>query len=79
MPLTYQGQSAVPTHTVPHDADPLPVQLVKVSEQSPREFVDDVAVHLVALDPRLLGCVDVESRSTPKVPRLILSRVAQTT
>lgn len=64
----------MPTHAVPEDADPRPVDLVEVGEDYLRQLGGDVAVHLVALGPGFPGGVDVEAGARAEVVGIIFAR-----
>lgn len=57
----------MPTHTMSKDADPFTINLFKVLKHSLRQFLRDVAVHLIALRPRRLSSVNVEACAAAKV------------
>jgi hypothetical protein len=58
---------------VTSNADSAAVKLLKVLEQSFWELLGDVGVHFIALVPRLLGCVDVETSTGTEIVRIVLA------
>lgn len=60
-------------HAVPEDADSRAVDLRERGEDCLRELGSDVAVHLVAIGPRLLRCVYVETGAGAKVVGIVLA------
>lgn len=69
----YQRQSPMPTHAVPEDADPRAVDLIEVGEDRLRQLGGDVAVHVVALGPRLPGRVHVEAGTGAEVVGIVFA------
>jgi hypothetical protein len=63
----------VTTHAVTSNADSAAVKLLEVREQSFWELLGDVGIHVVALIPRLLGRVDVETSTGSEIVRIVLA------
>ena len=75
----HQSQSAMPTHTVSENADPLRVHLFEVVEDGRGQLRGDVAVHVVSFGPGRPGRVDVEARAAAEIKGLVFAFDAQTT
>lgn len=58
----------MPTHAVARDADPRRIEFLERGKDGPRQFLRDVAVHVVSLVVWGLGGIDVEAGSGAKVP-----------
>ena len=67
------------THAMSCDAHFARVQLLERAKECSRELIRDVAVHLVAFNPGLLCCVDVEACAGTKVVGIIFTLDLETT
>lgn len=60
-------------HTMPRNADPARIQLLKLGEQRLRQLLRDIAVHLISLTPRLPRRIDVEARAGPEIVAFVFA------
>lgn len=70
---THQRQSPMPAHTMPRNAHPTWIQLLETLKQRLRQFLRDVAVHLIPLPPRVLRRVDVEPRPAAEIVLVVFA------
>lgn len=70
---TYKSKSTMPTHTMPSNTNARGVDFLECFKDSLREFLCDVAVHVVALVVRRLCGVNVETSAGPKIVRVVFS------
>ena len=66
------------SHGMARDANPTRVEFFEARKESVWHFFRDVAIHLVALGPRLLGSIDIEPCSTAEVIRIVFALDLQT-
>lgn len=71
---THQRQSTMPTHTMSKNANPLAINLLEILKHRLRQFLRDIAIHLIPLlRPRRFGGVDIEARAAAEVVGLIFA------
>ena len=75
--LEEHGQRSVSAHAVPEQRHSTSVQLFEMPEQRLWKLLCDVAVHLVAFGPWLLGGVNVETRRGAEVVGIFFSGNSQ--